>query len=156
MSRKKSSSQRRLNKNRAQQVKSQVAANQGASLARGEMETSLTAESFSGPVPPPAVLAKYDLIVPGAAERILSMAESEAAHQHELEIRALEVSGAILTRGQRFALTIGLASLSVAALAIILGEQWAASIVGGSTILGLVSIFVTGRIFKPRAGRDAQ
>ena len=40
---------------------------------------------FSGPLPPPAVLSEYDKAVPGAAERIISMAECEMQHRHETE-----------------------------------------------------------------------
>lgn len=38
---------------------------------------------FSGPLPRPEDLEKYDNIVPGAAERILQMAEKEMQHRHE-------------------------------------------------------------------------
>lgn len=34
---------------------------------------------YSGPLPEPEALAKYDQIVPGAAERILTMAEKRNA-----------------------------------------------------------------------------
>lgn len=42
-------------------------------------------ETYSGPLPPPEALARYDQIVPGAAERILCMAENEMKHRHENE-----------------------------------------------------------------------
>lgn len=42
-------------------------------------------ETYSGPLPPPEALAKYDQIVPGAAERILQMAEKEMQHRHKNE-----------------------------------------------------------------------
>lgn len=41
--------------------------------------------SFSGPLPAPEDLEKYDRIVPGAAERILKMAEKEMEHRHSNE-----------------------------------------------------------------------
>ena len=40
-------------------------------------------ETFEGPVPHPDILAKYDHIVPGAAERIIQMAENEQRVRHE-------------------------------------------------------------------------
>lgn len=42
---------------------------------------------YSGPLPRPEDLAKYDQIVPGAAERIIKMAESEMEHRHTQENR---------------------------------------------------------------------
>jgi hypothetical protein len=41
--------------------------------------------SFSGPLPPPAVLQAYDEILEGAAERIFKMAEAQASHRQQLE-----------------------------------------------------------------------
>lgn len=40
---------------------------------------------FSGPLPPPSALAEYDNVVPGAAERIITMAEREMEHRHKNE-----------------------------------------------------------------------
>ena len=36
---------------------------------------------FSGPLPHPEDLAKYEQVLPGAADRIISMAEQQAAHR---------------------------------------------------------------------------
>lgn len=41
--------------------------------------------SFSGPLPPPEILAGYDKVVNGAAERIIRMAEKEMEHRHKNE-----------------------------------------------------------------------
>lgn len=44
-------------------------------------------EHYSGPLPHPEALARYDEIVPGSAERIIRMAEKEMEHRHENETR---------------------------------------------------------------------
>jgi uncharacterized membrane protein len=44
---------------------------------------------FSGPLPPPEILAQYNEIVPGAAERILKMAEEQSAHRRGLEDKTI-------------------------------------------------------------------
>ena len=41
--------------------------------------------SFSGPLPPPEALERHNQILPGAAERIIAMAESQHSHRLELE-----------------------------------------------------------------------
>ena len=41
--------------------------------------------AFSGPLPPPSMLAEYDKIVPGGAGRLVTMAETQMAHRHRLE-----------------------------------------------------------------------
>lgn len=53
-------------------------------------------QRFEGPIPPPAVLQGYEQILPGAAERILRMAEQQAAHRHSLELKSINanISGA--------------------------------------------------------------
>lgn len=45
----------------------------------------IEAEFFEGPLPHPGTLAEYDRICPGAASRILAMAESQSQHRQELE-----------------------------------------------------------------------
>jgi uncharacterized membrane protein len=41
--------------------------------------------TFSGPLPPPDALDRYNQILPGAAERIIAMAEDQHAHRQGLE-----------------------------------------------------------------------
>lgn len=41
--------------------------------------------TFSGPIPPPEVMERYEHIAPGAADRILTMAEIEQRHRHAYE-----------------------------------------------------------------------
>ena len=41
--------------------------------------------SFSGPIPPPAILAGYENIHKGAADRIIKMAEDQLSHRHTIE-----------------------------------------------------------------------
>lgn len=42
-------------------------------------------ESYSGPIPHPRIIKGYEDILPGSANRILSMAEQQQQHRHELE-----------------------------------------------------------------------
>ena len=53
-----------------------------------QKQGSFIAEQYySGPIPSPENLAKYDEIHPGLAERIIQMAESESIHRREIEKR---------------------------------------------------------------------
>jgi uncharacterized membrane protein len=56
------------------------------------------ARTFSGPLPPPETLGQYNEVVPGAAERIVTLAERQASHRQELE-RAVVMSG---VKNERF------------------------------------------------------
>lgn len=45
---------------------------------------------WEAPLPPPAMLDHYDQLVPGAAERILRMAEAEQASRHKNEAKSID------------------------------------------------------------------
>jgi uncharacterized membrane protein len=44
--------------------------------------------SFSGPLPPPRLLAQYNDAVADGAERIVKLTENQALHRQVLEVRA--------------------------------------------------------------------
>lgn len=46
--------------------------------------------SFSGPIPPPALLSGYEEICKGAADRIIKMAEGQMSHRHKIEKRVID------------------------------------------------------------------
>lgn len=102
-------------------------------------------QSFSGPIPPPSILEGYEQILPGAAERVLQLAEGDAAHQRAIENRALDAAEREVRRGQRFGLVIGLATMSLAAFAVHKDLPWIAGILGGGTMVGMVSAFLKSR-----------
>jgi len=86
--------------------------------------------SFSGPLPPPEILQKYNEILPGAAERIIKMAESQHEHRLLLEKKVVESN----TFSQRVGLILGF----VIAMTAIVGGIWLSS--SGKSGAGLTSI----------------
>lgn len=64
------------------------------------------ASSFSGPLPPPDLLAEYHQVVPGLAERIVLMAEKEGDHRRELQSRAMRLSEGGLVSAFVIAMTV--------------------------------------------------
>lgn len=107
-------------------------------------------KTHSGPLPTPEDLAKYDKFIPNGAERIMSMAEKQQSHRMELEKHA--VTGQIKQsgRGQVFGLVIGLFGLLITFGLAYIGAEVAAGIVGGTTIVGLVSVFVIGKVLQKK------
>jgi uncharacterized membrane protein len=104
-----------------------------------------------GPLPPPATLAHYDNILPGLANRIVVMAEKEQQHAHVINAQALELEkeirlaqNAYLRRGQYFAFTIAGACIAVTILLGCLGHDATAAVLGGTTIVGLATVFILG------------
>ena len=60
----------------------------------GERQETLTRveahfEQFSGPIPPPSIMRGYEDVLPGSADRILTMAEFGQRHRASYENRGL-------------------------------------------------------------------
>ncbi len=99
---------------------------------------------FSGPLPPPAILEKYDMVSPGAADRIISMAETQAKHRQALELQVISSGVSNSKLGLIFGLIIGLAGLGAATLLGIYGQPLLSGIIGIGSIVSLVGTFIYG------------
>jgi uncharacterized membrane protein len=99
---------------------------------------------FSGPLPPPAILAQYDSVVPGAAERILKMAEEQSKHRRDLESQVIAADIANARKGLMFGFIIGVVGLLAALIAALYGKEWVGSVLGVGTLVSLVGTFVYG------------
>lgn len=107
--------------------------------------TSITkSEIFSGPLPPPTVLERYNQIVPGAAERIITMAENQSAHRIQLEKSVISSDIHNSKRGQLFGFIIAVLGITFSFILVIKGYQIVGTILGGATLISLVSVFVYG------------
>ena len=102
-------------------------------------------QHFQGPLPPPQTLAQYETILAGCAERIVSMAEEQAAHRRTLETRVIAGNLAAERRGQIFAFVLALVVIALGGGLIQLGKDAS----GLTAIIGalatLVAVFVYGR-----------
>ena len=122
--------------------------------------TETRLEQFSGPIPPPDTLERYERLVPGGAERILRMAEQEAEHGRALQRATLDADVAarsraleIEARGQLFALIVVVLGLAVTAALAATGHETAAAAVGGATLVSLATAFI-GTYRHHRAQQD--
>ena len=103
---------------------------------------------WSGPLPPPTLLAEYNDAVPGGAERILSMAERQTSHRMEMEVRTAKYDHRLAHAGQWIGLTVVLAVLVLAGYMVYLGATTAAVAVIGIDLVGLAAVFVYGSLHK--------
>ncbi|MEK7586811.1 MAG: DUF2335 domain-containing protein [Patescibacteria group bacterium] len=99
---------------------------------------------FSGPLPHPEILKKFDEVVPGAAERIIKMAEDQSIHRKELEKKVINSDIARSKWGQILGFVISVIGLLAAALIAIYGNAVAGGIIGVGTLASLVSVFMYG------------
>lgn len=99
--------------------------------------------SWSGPLPPPALLEHYELIQPGFAKTIVSMAEKEQNHHIDSEKKIIEYDNAQTRRGQNYAITAVIVMVVGAVLLGYFGMAWPAGILGGSSMAGIIGSFIT-------------
>ena len=71
----------RRNSQRNAPVKKQ----QRSSQQQNSQQVVQVTEQFSGPLPPPDVLERYNQVAPDAANRIIAMAEQETGHRRDIE-----------------------------------------------------------------------
>ena len=115
-----------------------------AQRQQGQAGPQVKAE-FSNSLPPADELEKYERVSPGAAERIIAMAERESSHRHELEKSLIDNEYKQASKGQNCAVIIGALAIICGTIAGILGAQLAGSVIGGLVVVGLVSASIRGR-----------
>ncbi len=115
-----------------------------------------SAQFFSGPLPPPDVLRKFDEIVPGSAERIIKMAEEQSVHRKDLEKKVINSDIARSKWGQILGFVISIAGLIVSGLVAIYGSAVAGSIIGVSTLASLVGVFMYGSKSRSEEREDGR
>jgi len=98
----------------------------------------------AGPLPPPEVLIKYNEAVPNAADRIITMAESQSAHRQQLESEVVESDVKNSRLGLLYGLIIGLTAVIGGTVCIVSGYEAGGSILGSTGLTGLVGVFVYG------------
>lgn len=69
---------------------------------------SYETEFFAGPLPHPELLKKYEQILPGSADRIIKLAESQLTHRQELENQVIKSNIENERKGISFAFILAL------------------------------------------------
>jgi uncharacterized membrane protein len=98
-----------------------------------------------GPLPSPDSLRQYEQIVPGLAERIVKMAENQSSHRMDLEQKVVNDQLGESKRGQYFGFAIAVICLVATLYLALQNHDTVAGILGGTTIVGLVTVFVLGK-----------
>lgn len=108
------------------------------------------AERFSGPLPPPEILERYNQVVPGLADRIVVMAESQARHRQALEQSVINGNIRNERLGQVFAFIIAM-SVIVGSLGLLWHGRSTEGLVGIlGTLVTLAGVFIFGRWSKSK------
>lgn len=119
--------------------------------AAPENKQTLVHQSYQGPIPPSLELQRYEEVLPGAAERIISMAEKEQAQRHGREDKETAANINLAHKGQWihslgmvFAFVISIACIW-ASVQFAKTSPWLAGIVFTSVISVLALAFIYDR-----------
>jgi uncharacterized membrane protein len=110
------------------------------------------AASFSyGPLPPPEALERYNQILPGAADRILGMAERQEQHRQKMEEQVVNSNVSSQKLGVKLGFVIAMTAILGGIGLALAGKSGAGltSIIGA--LAALVGVFVYG---KKHQGRE--
>jgi uncharacterized membrane protein len=102
-------------------------------------------EHYSGPIPRAAELGNYEAVLPGLANRIVTMAEKQAKHRRRLETVDVVFEHIHVTFGQLSALAVAIFFGWVAWDLGQSGEPLLAGFIGAVDLVALVSVFIYAR-----------
>jgi uncharacterized membrane protein len=101
-------------------------------------------QHHQGPLPDPQTLAHYDQILPGAAERILVLAENQQAHRHSLESKAIGTDSRNSLAGIVSAFVISMTTILAGGYVATSGAEWPGVLLGTSGLASVVGVFIYG------------
>jgi uncharacterized membrane protein len=100
---------------------------------------------FSGPLPPPELLIRYNDAVPNGAERIMAMAENQSQHRQILEKDVIAAGILAQKVGSILGFVICIAALASGTFLIFVGRSAAGLVPIIGALGGLVAVFVLGK-----------
>lgn len=105
--------------------------------------------SWSGPLPPPAAMAEYDRIYPGAARTILEMAQAEQANRMRLESQDLHHRMWMEKAGLLTGFALCVTGIVLGGLLVYLSK----SLEGFGVFLGSIGALVAAMIYKSKSAK---
>ena len=106
-------------------------------------------EAYSGPIPSPEVIAGYERVLAGSANRIIKMAENEQGHRQKLERRNQLFQTGVTSIGQLFAFIMGMSGIAGGVYLVKNDKSIAGFGVFFSSLATLVGIFFYNRKHQP-------
>lgn len=101
-------------------------------------------QHYQGPLPKPQDLHDYDQIVPGSAERIISLLEEQVKHRQGLEQSVIRSDISNSKAGLILGFIISVIAIIAGSICIWHGDTVGGTIIGGPAVPALVGVFVYG------------
>ena len=89
-------------------------------------------------------MEKYEAVLPGAADRILTMAEGQADHRAEMETEALRQEGQRSWMGLVFGAILALSFVVLGLVAVLVDRPWFAVAFAAFPLPAILGAFVYG------------
>lgn len=103
-------------------------------------------EFYSGPLPPPEIIERYEKIYPDAPRVIFDTFESQHKHRIYIENKIVDTNINLANRGQIFGFILSLLAFILGFYLISNGLSILGSIFSGGSLIALISLFIYGRI----------
>jgi uncharacterized membrane protein len=107
-------------------------------------------------IPSPELLTKYNAVMPGLAERLVSQAEQQTSHRHYIEKKHLNSAILKSLLGLVFGFLIGLLGVGGGMYLTYMGFNVIGIIFSSATLVSLVMTFIYGSQSKRKGGYSAQ
>lgn len=125
-----------------------MSGNEGDAVVQSSVEM---AAAYSGPLPPPEWLRQYEGVLPGIADRMMALVESEVSNQHDasahhrqMQERVVSAGITMAKRGQVVAALLGFSFLVAAVVLALAGNPLLGGVIGIVDLLGIVVSFALG------------
>ena len=125
-----------------------------ATDGKGGKLVAQSTEVFRGPLPNPDHLAKYEEICPGLADRIVKMAENQAAHRQSIEKKVIASQTRDSFLGVIFAFLLGCTTIVAGTIITLNGYTFAGFSFGAAGLGGIVISFIYGTRSNRRERED--
>lgn len=116
--------------------------------------TSTTVSTYSGPIPSPDDLARYNDIVPGSGAQLIEWANRQAIHRQEIEKFALRHEAKRSWCGLAAGFVIAMSAIVGGVTCILQGHDVAGASLVGTSLVGLVTSFIVGTVSRGAERRD--
>lgn len=118
----------------------------------------IVSESHEGPLPSPRILQGYEHVLPGAAERLLVMAEKEQDHAHKLNVAMVQGMTNQSKLGQKMGFSIAVFGLLVGFVCMMAGGYWGNStlIITGGGVIGVDLIALVALFLRTTKAQNAK
>ena len=138
MSENQSEEKQEIQQSQSNNIEETNAANINSEEQVKQVVAEVIRSEFSGPIPPPSIIRGYEEILPGAADRIMRMAENQSAHRQNMESKMIGTESRDSLLGIIFAFTLGIGCIAAAIIIVVSVPQNAGAI--SSALIGVTGI----------------